>query len=95
MSAGKLFKMFSLSFIILSGAMQFPFFVLFSEWCSIIKLYLIGLDLSRHHWEEGRWECRKEVGRSQHRRWGMEIEPEARYQGTHSTAFYLKLLVAT
>lgn len=95
MSAGKLFKMFSLSFIILSGAMQFPFFVLFSEWCSIIKLYLIGLDLSRHHWEEGQWERRKEVGRNQHGRRAWAIGPEARHQGTHSPAFYLKLLVAT
>ena len=47
MSARELFKMFSSLLLFCPVAMKFPSCVLFPEWCSIIMLYLIGLDLSK------------------------------------------------
>lgn len=86
--------MFFPSFIILSVARQLPSFVLFSERCSIIMLYLIGLDLSKQTpLDAGRWERRREEWGDQH---GRGTGTEGLKPALHvPEGFHLKLLVAT
>lgn len=96
--------MFFRSSIILSVAMQFPSFVLLSEGCSIIMLYLIGLDLSlqtplrrRAVGIDDRG-VKKSIEEARHQETELQSCGQTEENPKHSMfreGFYLKLLEAT